>query len=152
MTPEAQRIAIAEFCGWSIEPAPKPAPDWPDSMWNVYHNGKRVDTFGWWDEKLKQVPSIPTLANCVQSLPDYLNDLNAMHEAEQGLTDKQRKNFVNQLWVKVNPDLATKWDEAGTLAFFDYICATAAQRAEALLRTIGRWEEDAVMPSLPGKI
>lgn len=32
----------------------------------------------------------------VSALPDYLNDLNAMHEAEKVLTDKQRDEFRRQ--------------------------------------------------------
>lgn len=76
-----------------------------------------------------------------QDMPNYSHDLNAMHEAEKTLSDRQRKNFVNDLWIRVNPDLATQWDEASSLAFFDYINATAHQRAEAFLRTIGKWKE-----------
>jgi hypothetical protein len=65
------------------------------------------------------------------SLPDYLNDLNAMHDAEidyiipNGLWD----DYVDWL-KKIMRDGSRFWGQA-----------TAAQRAEAFLRTIGKWEE-----------
>lgn len=60
-------------------------------------------------------------------LPDYLNDLNAMHEVEKTLT-----NLVDQLTYlhKLSP-IKSEW----TLA-----TATARERAEAYLKTIGKWE------------
>ena len=57
--------------------------------------------------------------------PDYLNDLNAMHEAEKVLTDKQAILYDSIL------DLISGWT----------FHRTAAQRAEAFLRTIGKWED-----------
>ena len=61
-------------------------------------------------------------------IPDYLNDLNAMHEAEKVLTSEQVTSYVYLL-----ESMNDRWS---TPAF-----ATAAQRAEAFLRTIGKWEE-----------
>ena len=66
-------------------------------------------------------------------LPDYLNDLNAMHEAEKVLTEKG----VNPWWTYVD------WINRHNLTPFGQSTAahaTAAQRAEAFLRTIGKWE------------
>ena len=64
--------------------------------------------------------------------PDYLNDLNAMHGAEMTLDELQRCQFCDKLFrVLVSGDGVTE---------FDKIHATAAQRAEAFLRTIGKWE------------
>jgi transposase len=59
--------------------------------------------------------------------PDYLNDLNAIHEAEKVLNNVQRERYRTEL----------VYSHAGRDVF-----ATAAQRAEAFLRTIGKWEED----------
>ncbi len=89
MTPEAQRIAIAEACGW---------------RWTDVGNGQR----------LLKLP-----ANWNVSLPDYLNDLNAMHKAEKILTEDQKFDFICSL-IKV-------MDTALPLVVF----ATATQRAEA---------------------
>ena len=61
--------------------------------------------------------------------PDYLNDLNAMHDAE--------KLLVRLQWVSYLRRLQTLCDESVTWP----IHATATQRAEAFLRTIGKWEE-----------
>jgi len=55
-------------------------------------------------------------------IPDYLNDLNAMFVAEKFLAEN-------------HPD--AKWREYCDRVSF---CATAAQRAEAFLRAVGRWE------------
>ena len=56
---------------------------------------------------------------------DYCADLNAMHEAEKSLTLKQFEDYLMEL-----------------LDFIDEpILATARQRAEAFLRTLGKWEE-----------
>lgn len=54
--------------------------------------------------------------------PDYLNDLNAMHGVENNLDGISFSTYLDQL------DRGTKF--AGT-------CATARQRAEALLKVIG---------------
>ena len=96
MTPEQQRIAIAEACGWK--------PDKRGLGWLSPH--------GYY-----------------ASEPDYLNDLNAMHEAE--------KLLVRLQWVSYLRRLQTLCDESVTWP----IHATASQRAEAFLRTIGKWEE-----------
>lgn len=66
-------------------------------------------------------------------IPDFLNDLNAMHEAEKILTKVQRTAYVNILWKKCALEHLDPYEWS--------VSATAAQRAEAFLRTIGKWEE-----------
>ena len=66
-------------------------------------------------------PLYRTPQGLVRVCPDFLNDLNAMHEAEKVLTADQ--------WHKYDRLNGWKWN------------ATATQRAEAFLRTIGKWEE-----------
>lgn len=61
--------------------------------------------------------------------PNYCTDLNAMHEAEKVLQNQftpmiEEAYWRNLQWVKPHP-----------------IYATARQRAEAFLRTLGKWEE-----------
>jgi len=63
------------------------------------------------------------------SPPDYLNDLNAMHEAEKVLTAEQRRSYVNRIF-----NLPVSECESNTFA-------TAAQRAKAFLKTLNLWEE-----------
>jgi len=57
---------------------------------------------------------------------DYCTDLNAMHEAEMSLLISKFPTYVKKL-TKIN--------------FGDPITAGARQRAEAFLRTLGKWEE-----------
>ena len=62
------------------------------------------------------------------SVPNYCGDLNAMHEAEKTLEN-------HQLWM-VTTALAGIVHEDTPIAH-----ATARQRAEAFLRTVGKWSE-----------
>jgi hypothetical protein len=108
MTPEKQRIAIAEACGWTeIQPS-EYAP-----FGKPYLVGRSPNKF------------VENLLN----IPDFCNDLNAMHEAE---------------WLKFGDD-EIAWGAYKSNVFIGlepwrhYLHATAAQRAEAFLRTIGKW-------------
>ena len=94
MTPKAQRIAIAEACGWK-----------PDKR-----------GLGWLSPHGYYAPE-----------PDYLNDLNAMHEAEKVLNQEQKEDYFFIIF-----NFYGNWPKA--------IQATAAQRARAFLRVIGKWE------------
>jgi hypothetical protein len=63
-------------------------------------------------------------------LPDYLNDLNAMHEAEKMLSMGQLVQYgklLNRMDLNFNYGYVEQ-----------VINATAAQRAEAFLKTIGK--------------
>jgi len=113
VTPETQRIAIAEACGWKRSDL---RPSWchPDN-WSMAKNG----SYEVWVSQDK--------------LPNYLNDLNAMHEAEELFYSKadtlegaERMRDYSKLLCRI-----AKYP----------LRATASQRAEAFLRTIGKWEE-----------
>ena len=104
MTEVEMRIAIAEACGWVPLTIPfkvgRQMVDWP--VW----------------EKDGKIASLVT-----RTLPDYLFDLNAMHEAENTLKVGDQwatyyYHFVDLGGVKIN--------------------ATARQRAESFLRTLGK--------------
>lgn len=71
-------------------------------------------------------------------IPDYCNDLNAMHEAEKTLTKDQQIDFSVQLGRLVTTHLP-----ASRAAWMDYAIAhaTARQRAEALARTLNVWKD-----------
>jgi hypothetical protein len=64
-----------------------------------------------------------------QGIPDYLNDLNAMHEAEKIAF----KNGI--IWGRYFDELLIVCGEKNDVA-----TATAAQRAEAFLKTLNLWE------------
>lgn len=93
MNAEAQRIAIAEACGWTAD------------SWCLMPNG--------W-----------IFADIV---PDYLTDLNAMHFAEQSI---RRDHDVYGLYLSHLNRTAPECR----------VHATPAQKAEAFLRAIGKWE------------
>ena len=66
-------------------------------------------------------------------LPDYCADLNAMHEAEKYIPDSFAHVYGNKL------GMVTDVEDSLCLSFY---CATARQRAEAFLRTLGKWEKE----------
>ncbi len=121
MKPEQQRIAIAEACGWT--------------------QCEHVESIGLAKgfPPLNNPPSYGTYENGMAQLPDYLNDLNAMHEAEQTLWQKDwasRYDFVDKLARILNPTHGHHLQSG-----IDLLDATASERAEAFLRTINKWEE-----------
>lgn len=61
----------------------------------------------------------------LKHIEDYCNDLNAMHEAEHSLPYVQLCDYLDRL-ISVS---------------FEAALAPARQRAEAFLRTLGKWEE-----------
>lgn len=119
MKPEEQRIAIAEACGWTglnIKPA-----------------------------RMAEVTRIEGLKDgkypCY--VPDYLNDLNAMHKAEKTVFSAKPghydRYFVNMLRMVLDMD-----DSNGMLDLrdaFQLTQASAVQHAEAFLRTINKWKD-----------
>lgn len=107
MNKEAQRIAIAEACGW------KPF---------LLTNGKPTTPPRWQHPNTEWVHTLGTM-------PNYLEDLNAMHEAEKVIRFEQWIAYVKALAL-------TGVQEQKGVAH-----ATAAQRAEAFLRTMKLWRE-----------
>ena len=98
MTPEKQRIAIAEACGIA-------------RLWSTALPERTV--------------------HC--DVPNYLNDLNAMHEAEIAVLgsdwdEEPWARYKHRLYQVIEPHRHV-------------LNSTAAQRAEAFLRTLGKWEE-----------
>lgn len=73
--------------------------------------------------------------------PDYLNDLNAIREAENVLTEDQQERMMERLHYLVRDDWSKRMLKT-TEAFEWCIChSTARQRAEAFLKTLGKWKE-----------
>ena len=122
MNPESQRIAIAEACGFVAETA---------------------TVLVWANPTIREgaaTGELPAQSQILYSkgghwfrpenLPSYLSDLNAMHEAEKVLF--ARNDWSGCDYEQALNDMTSSW------------CwhATAAQRAEAFLRTIGKWQQD----------
>ncbi len=116
MKPEEQRIAIAEACGWNFVPS------------NDDGNGHAFPE-SWISEYGREAYDIDGLA-------DYLNDLNACHEAWLTLDQDQRDKFRLEL-LKLTVEGV--WLSGYHLD--KYCNATAAQRCEAFLRVIGKWKD-----------
>ena len=109
MSPEQQRIKIAEVRGW------KPYKPITDEGWPL----------------LMTPPKKPNEEGWLEPIPNYLNDLNAMHEAESTLN-------LNQ-WDAYESHLKSITAQAG---IYSPIRAAAAQRAEAFLKTLNLWTEE----------
>ena len=132
MTPEKQRIAIAESCGWRCEVI--------GAGWCVYRPNGTIESSG-----RRADYDVQSLTDYIRTfygplhsylkhpLPDYLNDLNAIREAVLHLGEQQRREYA--LWLtdltRGGPYFPTTYDE-----LFPIITATAEQCVEAFLRTI----------------
>lgn len=102
--PEEQRIAIAEACGWTEVKS-----GWSGQQ--IFGYQRKTDGY-------------------VTRVPDYLNDLNAMHEVEKILTPGPWHTYEYKLGMICKRD------------GMSFVHATASQRAEAFLRTLGLWKEE----------
>lgn len=111
MTDEQINAAIARECGWKSKEETNGNP-W--LWWRTGKDGRIESTI---------------------NAPNYCADLNAMHEAEKVLT-KDRNSYLTTLVGLVETDHLRGLD-----ADWPWVCATACQRAEAFLRTLGKWEE-----------
>ena len=105
MNPEKQRIAIAGACGWKlVMDNPLYEPYWEDPKGNMIG------------------------VSCGMRFPNYLNDLNAMHEAEGTLNKESGYHETGGYGLYL-------------VALDHDVSATAAQRAEAFLKTLNLWTE-----------
>jgi hypothetical protein len=120
MTDRQINLAIAKACGWT---------DIRDS--GVWHN------FAPWGLPPQVKSPKETSSDCISVpnfVPNYCNDLNAMHEAEKVL-------MLNDNWRmgEYEARLFNSVEEMNNVNLCFH--ATARQRAEAFLRTLGKWEE-----------
>lgn len=111
MTPEEQRIALAEWAGY-VEL------DYETQARILYG---RLGSRG-----------------ALVRIPDYLNDLNDVYELEEKLTFEQAEQFEDELChivVKCNEQRENQVPWRFAVAH-----ATASQRCEALLKTLNIWK------------
>jgi hypothetical protein len=124
MTTDEQIIAIAKVCGWRKGDF---RASWchPDN-WSAAKNG----AYGVWVSQDK--------------LPNYPSDLNACHEMEKMLNYEQAELFEDSLCdiAKSANDVLENPLQSKSFIFH----ATAAQRAEAFLRTLGLWTTTPTQP------
>ena len=86
----------------------------------------------------KQKIAIAQACGILNDCPDYLNDLNAMESAECVLSPDQYKLYVKNI-AKALPPYTS---DTAAFAYNAVLHSTAAERAKAFLRTLGKWEDD----------
>lgn len=119
MTLEQKRIAIAEACGWrgiSEQFLVGYAP------WRTEPYSDRVNAC-----PIADIDCIP-----LDPLPDYLNDLNAMHDAVKSLPQNIKPRYFACLCAVVSSAITLN-------GYSEVTEATAAQRAEAFGKTLNLW-------------
>ena len=106
MTNLQMNVAIAEACGWSDILERTSLPGFKQRPTGIRDGFER------------------------KQIPNYVHDLNDMHDAERVLNEKQYIAFMKHLGErsKKRRDI---WQ------------APACHRAEALLRALGKWKEEA---------
>jgi len=120
--PERIRIKIAERCGWS-----------PINTGLQAHYHWKRDSKTWQGG-----------VEFSEDLPDYPNDLNAMHEAESVVIEPwEIDRYAHELYQVLERFwTAKRWSDFSRHGvYYAFAHATAAQRAEAFLRAFGDWEE-----------
>jgi hypothetical protein len=110
MTDQEINVAIAEACGWERT-----------EKW----------TSGWMKRSSEWPEGFPG------AIPNYCTDLNAIHKAEQTLNSSLVRRYNDEL-AKTCKVLESIFAKTGPQGWVFH--ATARQRAEALLRTIGKWQ------------
>ena len=111
MSEEEINIAIAEYRGWQI----------------LEPEVHRAITYHWAIE--------PDGSKSI--LPDCCNDLNLIREIEKTLDDDQWLEYILNLQDVLQRDPNRgKW-----IVCQDNMHSTAAQRAKAFVKTIGKWKE-----------
>ena len=90
------------------------------------HKTHGTDTY-WWNDNINDGELL--------SLPNYNADLNEMHEAEKYLDEEQT---ITQIMLMLPPPFCDRPSWRGMAMLLQ---ATAAQRAEAFLRTVGKWND-----------
>ncbi|HXJ60736.1 MAG TPA: hypothetical protein VNU68_29175 [Verrucomicrobiae bacterium] len=148
MKPDDQRIAIAEWMGWKWYRIPHSEAfirgpvrtlfnpliheyDGQSPAWLVRADGT---------ERVANMPYMEREGH----LPNYTKDLNAMHDAERQMFESN-PGYYNRSYVTHLQDVLKQESELGVLdkrQACEVATTTAAQRAEAFLRTLGLWKEE----------
>lgn len=123
MTDDEMRVAIAEWVGWR-EAFPSTGGPHPRTK-----EGGILLPYRWINE---------ATGKRLLELPDYPNDLNAVHEVETKLEHNQRSQYHERLEWLISEKGGSKRNRARRC-----ISATARQRCEALLKTLGLWRDSA---------
>jgi hypothetical protein len=122
MTPQEINIEIAKVCGWR----------------NIHTRNCRFERSKTGQRLCGYHPNgggtlLPNgETSNANTLPNYHGDLNAMHEAEQTLTDEQYSRYG---WTLLGD---------GHIEAREFLSAPPGKRAEAFLRTLNLWKDTAL--------
>jgi hypothetical protein len=130
MSPEKINQAIGEFCGWKPETR------------KMYAGENNVKGWGK-NQHLDLGHRDREFITGHYGFENYHEDLNAIHGAVTKLIYSKRKRYRQWLQTIMSRGLKGGF----VIAVEECIDATAQQRCEALLRTIGKWEES--QPTTP---
>jgi len=114
MTENEQRIKVAELVGWTEVETIKAKGGWDPDIIGLPP----------WLKKHPECPPIQSLWK--KEIPNYIKDLNAMHEAVNKLSDANYNRFCDVLWNLCD----------GASGKTGAINATAEQRAKAFVLTL----------------
>ena len=119
MSPDKIQAALLAFTGWSLPGDPR--------------HSALTSSFYFPDQFVVTPTGVLVFR---QRTPDFLNDLNALHEAHELLTSDQHRKFRTWLQTIAYERPAVPGNRHRSTSN-----ATCAQFAEAILRTVGKWED-----------
>ena len=126
MTPAAQRIALSKVHGWKI------VPSGAENEWHLLRPSGSIRT------AFRTQGRTPTFEDFILDLPDFLNDLNEVREVEGVLMTEQTICYVLTLCDQLELPHAFRHHAR---SYWILIHASAPQRSEAILRTLGLWDD-----------
>lgn len=144
MKEDAQRIAIAEWMGWQWYRIPNSEKNSRGPLRCLFLPAIHDECQP--PEWLVRADGTERICNPVYMwregmVPDYTKDLNAIREAASKLPATRRGYFNAELFL-----LATERNLSSAIRepefIFAALQATAAQRAEALLKALGLWKDE----------
>lgn len=124
MSPASQRIAIAEARGWKFQRMHDNSRQFVPCTVMFKPDGRRCGSF--FTKEIAEERQQQAISNA--GVPDYLSDLNAIHEAVTQQPNHVQWAIFTALAAIVPPERPAA-------------CADAAQWSEAFLKTLNLWDD-----------
>lgn len=125
MTPQEINIAIAEFEGHTNIREVNTVND--DGAYPVLVSDQTTGTI-----------RTPTSHYDSHNIPNYYEDLNAIHRACSKLNQKLKLDFMEHLSWILDSEIV---HNSISSTIFTFVQSPASRRCEALLKTIGKWKD-----------
>lgn len=131
MTEESIRTAIAEACGLRVEVIET------GGYYAVIHRNEKHPNGH------QKSDSYICKESAIRKLPNYPQDLNAIHEARKAIvtTTELRVKYLNTLRAIVGKRCPKNKTGASLVTDYDLINAEAWEHAETLVKVAGKWVE-----------